>query len=170
MRLGDDAKEYVAWLSLQTGQEYRLLTEAEWEYAARAGSSTQYHFGNSESQLCSFANGADARTMARWRNTACSDGVGDQTAQAGTFAANAFGLHDMHGNVWEWVEDCWNDSYVGAPSDGSAWLRGDCSIRVLRGGSWLDPTGNLRSADRNRNATGFRDIYAGFRVARTLTP
>ena len=88
----------------------------------------------------------------------------------GSFSANAFGLYDVHGNVQEWVEDCWNDSYNGAPSDGSAWESGECSWRVLRGGSWFNPPGDLRSAYRLRNTPGNRNNHTGFRVARTLTP
>ena len=154
----DDAQEYVGWLSRQTGEVYRLLSESEWEYVARAGSSTAYSWGN-----------------AIGNNRANCDGCGSQwdfsqTAPVGSFQANAFGVHDMHGNVWEWVEDCWNDSYAGAPSDGSAWRSGDCGLRVLRGGSWyLDPW-FLRSAGRFGSSSGFRISSDGFRVARTLTP
>ena len=164
----DDAKEYVAWLSSQTGQTYRLLTEAEWEYAARAGSATKYHFGNSESQLCRYANFYD--TTAGNSRASCSDGVGVQTATVGRYAPNAFGLYDMHGNVYEWVEDCWNDSYSGAPSNGDAWLRGNCERRVLRGGSWDYYPRGLRSANRIRYTPGYRYDFVGFRVARTLDP
>ena len=154
----EDAQSYVSWLSRETGEEYRLPSASEWEYAARAGTATRYSWGNEI--------GA---------NRANCDGCGsqwddDRTALVGSFAANPWGLHDMHGNVLEWVEDCWNGSYGGAPSDGSAWLRGDCAKRVLRGGSWLSfPTG-LRSGNRNRNAPGYRLVSLGFRVARTLTP
>ena len=88
----------------------------------------------------------------------------------GSFPENGFGLHDVHGNVWEWVEDCYHDSYEGAPVDGSAWVSGDCSYRVMRGGSWNDSPRNLRSASRLRNTTGYRSNSNGFRVARTLTP
>ena len=164
----NDAKDYVAWLSSQTGQSYRLLTEAEWEYAARAGSATKYHFGNSESQLCRYLNFYD--TTADNSYAPCSDGVGKQTAVVGRYAPNAFGLHDMHGNVYEWVEDCWNDSYSGAPSNGDAWLSGNCEGRVMRGGSWLDDPWFLRSAKRFWNTSGIRDFNLGFRVARTLPP
>ena len=95
----------------------------------------------------------------------------EKTVPVGSFPANGFGLHDMHGNVWEWVEDCWHDSYSGAPSDGSAWTTGGvCSKRVLRGGSWANRPGGLRSAYRVRNSTGSRSDYYGFRVSRTLTP
>ena len=164
----NDAKDYVAWLSSQTGQSYRLLTEAEWEYAARAGSATKYHFGNSESQLCRYANFYD--TTAGNSRASCSDGVGVQTATVGRYAPNSFGLYDMHGNVYEWVEDCWNWSYSGAPSDGGAWLSGNCERHVLRGGSWFSSPRYLRSAFRNRFISGIRVNSFGFRVARTLTP
>ncbi len=166
----DDAQEYVSWLSTETGAEYRLLSESEWEYAARGGTSTAYHFGNGESALCRYGNHADRSTDFAWRNTACSDGVGSQTAPVGSFSPNIFGLHDMHGNVWELVEDCWNAGYTGAPSNGSAWRSGECSRRVVRGGSWLIPPRYLRSASRDGVGTGLRDIYYGFRVSRTLTP
>ena len=120
----NDAQDYVEWLSAQTGHAYRLLSEAEWEYVARAGSSTVYSWGDDIGS-----------------NRANCDGCGsqwdyDRTAPVGSFAANGFGVHDMHGNVWEWVEDCWNGSYAGAPTDGSAWRSGECEQRVLRGGSW----------------------------------
>ena len=166
----DDARSYVTWLSRRAGETYRLPSESEWEYAARAGSETKYHFGNAESELCRYGNHADTSTDFGWRNTSCSDGVGKMTAPVGSFRANAFGLHDMHGNVWEWVEDCWNESYAGAPSDGGAWLSGDCAKRVLRGGSWDNYPRTLRAADRNRSTTGLRVSLVGFRVARTLTP
>ncbi len=154
----DDAMEYVAWLSSQTGAEYRLPSEAEWEYAARAGSAAEYSWGDEA--------GTDRANCAgcgsRWDGRA--------TAQVGSFAPNAWGLHDMHGNVFEWVEDCWNDSYAGAPSDGSAWLQGECVLRVSRGGSWGAPPRALRSAYRGGSTTGYRSSYLGFRVARTLGP
>ena len=126
----NDAEAFVEWLAAQTGKAFRLPTEAEWEYAARAGSTTKYHFGNSESQLCRYGNHADSSTDFSWRNESCSDGVGKRTATVGRYQPNSYGLYDMHGNVWEWVADCWNDSYAGAPSDGRAWELGDCSQRV----------------------------------------
>ena len=95
-------------------------------------------------------------------------GINEKTAPVGSFEANAWGVYDMHGNVWEWVEDCYNDSYRGAPSDGSAWESEDCSNRVMRGGSWLDGPGNLRSANRDEYTTGFQYSDSGFRVARDL--
>ena len=159
----DDAQEYVAWLSGQTGQTYRLLSEAEWEYVARAGSSTAYSWGNDIGT--NRANCCD-----EFENLGVCSDQWEFTAPAGSFAANAFGVHDMHGNVWEWVEDCWNDSYAGATADGSAWRSADCSRRVLRGGSWNVVPWYLRSAYRFWITTGNRLVDFGFRVARTLTP
>lgn len=152
----NEAKEYVAWLSSQTGRTYRLLTEAEWEYAARAGSTTQFTWGSKIGQ----GNANCGGCATEWDYY--------QTAPVGSFAPNAFGLHDVHGNVWEWVEDCWNGSYEGAPSDGSAWLSGDCSRRILRGGSYDDFHYDLRSAVRFTHAPDERNSSLGFRVARTL--
>ena len=166
----DQAVQYTEWLSGETGESYRLLTEAEWEYAARAGSERKYHFGNDSTQLCRYANHADAETDYEWRNTYCSDGVGKQTAVVGSYTPNAFGLYDMHGNVWEWVQDCWNDHYRRAPRDGAARLEGDCSMRVLRGGAFGYEPESLRAAFRASLAGGGRSNDIGFRVARTLTP
>ena len=152
----DNAQSYVLWLSQRTGAKYRLLSEAEWEYAARAGTVTTYSWGN------------EIR-----RNRANCDGCGsrwDWWVAVGSFTANDWGVHDMHGNVWEWVQDCWNDSYRGAPADGSAWERGDCSKRVIRGGSWFDDHPYLRAANRERINADSKDIYYGFRVARTRDP
>ena len=166
----DQAVRYSEWLSRETGESYRLLSEAEWEYAARAGSNKKYHFGNDSAELCRYANHADAGTDYEWRNTACSDGVGKQTAIVGSYEPNAFGLYDMHGNVWEWVQDCWNSDYAGAPGDGQAWEVGDCSQRVARGGSWYYAPDILRSASREHYSTDFRNDKGGFRVARIMTP
>ena len=114
---------------------------------------TKYHFGNSESQLCRYANHADSSTDYSNRNKSCSDGVGKRTAAVGRYQPNSLMvLHDMHGNVWEWVQDCYNDSYVGAPSDGRAWTGGDCSLRVRRGGSWYNGPGGQRSATRTMSS------------------
>ena len=170
-----DAKAYVAWLSSKTGRTYRLLTEAEWEYAARAGTISRYHFGDDANALCGYGNAADQSTMrgvagaSGWAVVTCDDGHAF-TAPAGSFSANAFGLYDLHGNVWEWTEDCWNDSYDGAPVDGSAWTTGDCSFRVIRGGSWINIPRGPRSANRYREVVGGRFDSTGFRVARTLSP
>ena len=154
----DDAVAYVAWLSRETGEEYRLPSESEWEYAARAGTVTRYSWGDEIGR--NRANCYDCGS--RWDY--------EGTAPVGSFAPNAWGLHDMHGNVVEWVEDCWNDSYEGAPGDGSAWHRGDCAKRVLRGGSWFRSPRWLRSARRGWGTSGYRASVIGFRVARTLTP
>ena len=169
----NDAKAYVAWLTNETGAGYRLPSEAEWEYAVRVGTRTRYHFGDASERLCAYGNVADRTKLPNgnvWVNTAeCEDGAVYPTA-VGSYRPNAFGLYDMHGNVWEWVEDCWNGSYAGAPSDGVAWVSGDCAKRVLRGGSWYDDPRNLRAAYRFRLTTGNRFNRNGFRVARTLTP
>jgi formylglycine-generating enzyme required for sulfatase activity len=147
------AQEYIAWLSQKTGKPYRLLSEAEWEYAAQAGTGR-------EAVATSGAGQANCRGCgSRW------DGM--QTAPVGSFAANAFGLHDMLGNVLEWTADCWNPSHAGAPADGSARTSGDCSIRVLRGGSWNNYPGDTRSASRSWDDALSR-VSRGFRVARTL--
>ena len=149
----EDAKAYTAWLSRKTDHAYRLPGEAEWEYAARAGTATIYHFGNSISS-----------SQAKY---------GGGTVPVGSYPSNAFGLHDVHGNVMEWVEDCWNWSYEGAPSDTNIWKAGDCRSRVVRGGSWdhgprdHGPRGS-RSAFRYRTDAGVRDDNIGFRIARTL--
>ena len=168
----DDAKAYVRWLSGKTRHEYRLLSEAEWEYVARAGTTTARYWGESKSGQCRYANGADRQAKRRkpTRTTVYCDDVYYQTSPVGTYEANGFGLHDVLGNVWEWTEDCWNESYEGAPSDGSAWESGNCDRRVLRGGSWNSKPRILRSANRNWVATGSRNDSDGFRVARTLTP
>ena len=150
------AREYVAWLSEQTGEEYRLPTEAEWEYAARAGAATQYAWGN-----------AIGTNLANCKECG-SEWDGRRTAPVGSFAPNAFGLYDMHGNVLEWVEDCVNDSYVGAPTNGRAWLRGDCTSRVARGGAWDYGARFARAAFRSTVAARFYLDFLGFRVARTL--
>jgi formylglycine-generating enzyme required for sulfatase activity len=152
----DDAKAYVAWLSRETGKPYRLLSEAEFEYAARAGSQTAYPWGNDIGK----GNANCLGCGSQWG--------GKQTAPVGSFAANAFGLYDMAGNAWEWVEDCYHDNYNGAPIDSSAWTSGDCSSRVLRGGAWNDYPQDLRSAGRIRGPTDGRGNRVGFRVGRTL--
>ena len=190
-----DAQAYVRWLSQETGQTYRLLTEAEWEYVARAGTRTARYWGQGFSDQCLHANGWDAVLDAafdvrlkpandedkeysefmnriipfRNENQAvdCDDGYA-WTSPVGVYGANAFGLHDMLGNAWEAVQDCWNDSYVGAPSNGKSWESGNCSRRVLRGGSWVYGPGFLRAALRG----GYdypRSNIDGFRIARTLT-
>ena len=153
----DDAKTYVAWLSGKAGKPYRLLSEAEFEYAVRAGAGSAYPWGDDIGK----GNANCKSCGSEWDD--------DQTAPVGSFAANAFGLYDMAGNVWEWVEDCYQGSYNGAPADGSAWAAGDCAGRVVRGGAWDGDPRYLRSASRYWSGAVERDGAVGFRVARTLT-
>ena len=155
-----DAQGFIRWLNKKEGtQAYRLPTEAEWEYAARAGTTTRYSWGNGIG-----------------RNRANCDGCGSQwdnkrPAPVGSFAANAFGLYDMHGNVSEWVEDCWHDNYKDAPTDGRAWKTGcDGDGAVLRGGSWFDVPRRLRSASRDRFRPSDRYNFFGFRLVQDLNP
>jgi len=165
----NDAQDYVTWLSRKTGKRYRLLSEAEWEYAARAGSPAQYAFNGSVADLCGYANGADRGSVFDWRNNSCSDGFAERTAPVGRFRANAFGLYDMLGNLWEWTADCWHDKYDGAPADGAAWTSGgDCSRRVLRGGSWDSRPKNLRAAFRTGDRSTAQYNFVGIRIAREL--
>src|SRR5262249_15675656 len=154
----DITKEYLPWLSSKTSKNYRLLTEAEWEYAARAGSRGNYAWGNDIG-----------------RNRANCDGCGSQwdkkqTAPVGSFQANAFDLHDMQGNVWEWVSDCYKDSYANAPSEGEATVEVAGCPRVLRGGAWNMFPAFLRSAYRYSGDPVIRYDGFGFRLARTLNP
>jgi formylglycine-generating enzyme required for sulfatase activity len=165
-----DAEAYVDWLSAKTRKSYRLLTEAEWEYAARAGTTTRFFYGNDEKDLCRHGNGADLvakRVVGIGQTAACSDGYA-YTAPVGSFLPNPFGLYDMHGNVRQWVEDCFHGSYAGAPTDGSAWGNTDCTARVQRGGAWGYRPANLRSAYRDGIEPLLRRSFTGFRVARTL--
>ena len=161
----NDAVAYVTWLSQVAGVEYRLPSAAEWEYAARAGSSSPWFWGASSEKQCEFANGADNASGFPWR-IHCDDGYA-KASLVGAFRANAFGLHDMLGNAWEWVQDCFNWDYTGAPTDGSAWEEGDCSARVMRGASWASTPKYLRVAHRAGERPGFRSDYTGFRVARS---
>ena len=165
----EDALAYARWLSTRTGERYRLPSEAEWEYAARAETATGRYWDGGSTGQCGNANGGD-RTLLQRRGSwtpgvaTCTDGVVD-TAQVGTYAPNAFRLHDMLGNVWEWVADCWHDNYQGAPADGSAWGDGNCGRRVLRGGSWDTTPRGLRSANRYTSGNSANN-NAGFRVVR----
>lgn len=171
----DDAQSYVRWLNEkvrgpQTAAPapadspppaaapgpYRLLSEAEWEYAARAGTATTYYWGDTAGIGNANCDGCGSQ----WDNK--------QTSPVGSFAPNKFGLYDMAGNVLQWVQDCYHDSYANAPADGSAWVKGGCNIRMLRGGSWYNSTYYLRAANRYSNAPYFRGVNIGFRVARTL--
>ena len=172
----EDARRFVAWLSEETGENYRLLSEAEWEYAARAGTETAWFWGEDPAEQCRHANGFDRELTARLRvenvgtgvvPASCSDGY-HGVAPVGSFKPNGFGLHDVSGNVWEWTDDCWNESHAGAPADGSARTRGYCVPRVVRGGSWNNPPGLLRSAFRDGIPRQDRGFNVGFRVARTM--
>jgi formylglycine-generating enzyme required for sulfatase activity len=159
----EDAKAYVDWLNNRLSHQvpaqggwYRLPSEAEWEYAARAGTQTTRWWGDAIGQ----------------GNANC-DGCGSswdkkQTAPVGSFAANPFGISDALGNAWEWTEDCWNDSYVGAPEDGRAWITGQCDLRVMRGGDWNTYPWVLRSAERSEEKQDRHTNYIGFRIAKSL--
>ena len=153
----DEAKGYAAWLKRMTGKDYRLLSETEWEYAARAGNQGRWSFGDDEHQVHDYA----------WFRGNSSD----QIHPVAKKKPSAFGLYDMHGNVWQWVEDCYHNSYQGAPSNGSQWVEG-CSEdkRVVRGGSWFSTPDRVRSALRYRYSSYSHVDNVGFRVGRTLTP
>jgi formylglycine-generating enzyme required for sulfatase activity len=167
-----DAQAYVQWLSAKAGERYRLPSEAEWEYAARAGSRALRPWGDDATDGCEFANTYDLAGAARyrlgWEEAKCSDGQAD-LAPVGQFGANAFGLQDMIGNVSEWVQDCATGSYVGRPRDARAWeWLGGCNEHVQRGGSWLTPAERSRSAWRGAAPANERAGDAGFRVALDL--
>jgi formylglycine-generating enzyme required for sulfatase activity len=150
----NDAQGYVAWLSAKTGRRYRLLSEAEWEYAARAGTDTAYYWGDAVGSGHAACNGCGSAFDKK------------STAPVASFAPNAFGLHDMAGNVMQWTADCWTPNYDGAPADGSARTDGDCSRRVVRGGNWFIRPFALRAGFRRQVPQGMRDDIFGFRVAR----
>ena len=172
----DSAVAYADWLGEKTGKRYRLLTEAEWEYVARAGTETSRYWGNSDGRACEFANVINKATKDKYdkKNNGilfdCDDGF-IETSPPGKFKPNGFGLYDMLGNVWEWVQDCYSENgFREAPTDGSAhvWQQG-CDKRVVRGGSWDDGPRFVRSASRYRGAPSTRYFILGFRVARTLS-
>lgn len=148
------AKEFTRKLSEKTSKTYRLATEAEWEYAARAGTESDYYFGNQVDQLGDYA----------WYD----DNANETTHTVGQKLPNKFGLFDMYGNVWEWTEDCWNKNYDGAPTDGSAWVVGDCSMRVVRGGSWFNKQRSFKSSTRMKFSSEIRysSRGIGLRVVR----
>lgn len=179
-----DAKAYVAWLQKKTGKAYRLLSESEWEYAARGGTTTRYSFGDSADNICDFANVPDRAAEKNaggwyWKFVACDDGYGATTSPVGSFKPNPFDLYDMHANVWEWVEDCYQDSFSGGPVDGTAWITDPCKARVVRGGSLSAPIDNSRSSSRfygvgetRTKDKGDPELYSNFnlgmRIALTL--
>ncbi|RLU07313.1 chromophore maturation protein PvdO [Pseudomonas prosekii] len=154
-----EANAYVEWLSKKSGKTYRLVSESLREYAARAGSSGPFPFPFDEGKEYSIAKHANTYGAADGYNF---------TAPAGSFPANAFGVYDMHGNIYEWTADCYNENYVGAPSDGSAWLTGDCKVRRIRGNDWGEAPVFSRSGNRNATYTDTRGDWIGFRVARDL--
>jgi formylglycine-generating enzyme required for sulfatase activity/predicted Ser/Thr protein kinase len=165
-----DARDYAAWLSAKTGQKYRLPSESEWEYAARAGSDLSRPWSADPGTACASANVAD-RTAAQhfpgWKVHPCTDGY-VYTAPVGSFKPNGFGLYDMLGNVFEWVADCWHEDYQGAPGDGSAWPGGDCSQRAMRGGSWFTAPALVGTSARNRFEDTYRSNSVGFRLVREI--
>ncbi len=154
----EDAQAYCAWLSKQSGRNYRLPSEAEWEYACRSGTTTPFYFGG---RITTDQANFDGNFT---YNCSAKGQYREQTAPVGTFPPNAFGLHDMHGNVWEWCQDPWRDSYQGAPTDGSVWEGGGSSSRVVRGGSWFGSPRDCRAASRVDSAPGVRLDLIGFRV------
>ena len=163
-----DAQQYTQWLSTLTGEQYRLPSESEWEYAARGGTDTP-HFWADRRAACPFANVYDVSGQRvhqfDWLHFECIDAT-PTTAPVGEYLPNNFGLYDMLGNVWEWVEDCWNDSYANAPADGRPQLKGDCKRHIVRGGSWKNVSWATRSAFRGWQGENDRIDANGFRVAR----
>jgi len=158
----NDANAYVAWLSTKTGKSYRLLSEAEREYVTRAGTTTAFWWGAAISPRQANYNGSYIYG---------NGGTGEyrqRTLPVDLFQSNRWGFHQVHGNVWEWTQDCWHENYVEAPTDGSPWESGACTYRVVRGGSWVTYPGDLRAANRGRFTPDFRRSFQGFRLGRTL--
>lgn len=166
-----DAEAYAAWLSKKTGKAYRLPSEAEYEYAVRAGTTTARYWGESQDDGCAYANGDgyEARDIFKGKMTKCNDGF-IYTSPVGNYKPNAFGLSDMLGNVWVWLGDCWHDSYSGAPDNGKAWLEEGCPERVMRGGSYISNYTSLRAAARHKAGAEMRFHNYGIRIARDVNP
>jgi formylglycine-generating enzyme required for sulfatase activity len=168
----DDAVAYADWLSGLTGKAYRLPTEAEFEYAARANTRTAFSFGNNENDLCKYGNTAD-ESIKMIKGVggyiiACNDGYA-YTSPVCTYAPNKFGLYDMQGNAWQWTVDCSHPDYQGAPTDGSAWTTGgNCLFRMVRGGAWFYHASYSRAATHMNLIRSYRSVHFGFRVARSL--
>jgi len=171
----EDATAYVAWLAKQTKKPYRLLSSSEFEYAARSGTRGPWFWGTESAKACDYANVADdtfRRLYSYAPVFACNDSW-ERTAPVGSFKPNAWGLHDMLGNAWEWTDDCFHSSFDNIPTDGRAWLaenNGDCKNRTPRGGAWASGTDWLKAVSQSRDPTIYRSQLLGFRVALTLTP
>ena len=167
-----DAKKYTQWLSQKTGKKYRLPSEAEWEYAARSGNQYEYSYGNADFQICVFGNISDLtakKLEPKWIVADCRDKHGRATAHKTAFIPNSYGIYNMIGNVQEWVEDSYSKSYLGAPSDGSAWVNNpNNKVRVLRGGGWYSHPLDARSAFRSYSVMSYRNNAVGFRIALEL--
>lgn len=157
----NDAVEFCDRLSKYTNKQYRLPNEAEWEYACRAGTNTAFHFGETiTTELANYDGNSTYASEPKGKNRR-------ETIEVGSFPPNAFGLYDMHGNVWEWCQDTWHGSYKGAPRDASAWIDNDNEYGILRGGSWIDDSRNCRSASRGNDDRAVRDYFfnvIGFRL------
>jgi len=163
----NDAVEFAAWLSQKTGQSYSLPSESQWEYVARAGEESDW-LGGDRAAICQYGNIAGSESGFRWQHPDCADPAALETLPVGSLQANAFGLHDVVGNVAEWTLDCLNLSYLDAPADGSAWGRGICSSRMTRGGSWFTGTRDIRLPARFNLKNGDRNDFTGFRVVRKV--
>jgi formylglycine-generating enzyme required for sulfatase activity len=163
------AKKYTQWLSAKTGKTYRLLSESEFEYAARAGTATPFWWGSSITPDQANYEGSSSP----YRGGGKTGLNRQKTVPVKSFQPNPWGLYQVHGNVWQWVEDCWHSTYdedVSAPADGSAWIKGECKGRVLRGGSWGSAPWSVRAASRDRYLPASATNSWGFRIARTLSP
>lgn len=164
-----DARAYTAWLSRRTGKPYRLPTESEWEYAARAGTTTSYSFGMDDTQLCDYSRFADLSSSFGWRGSCRSNVAGHRPIPVGQLKPNSWGLFDVHGNVWEWAEDCWTPDWQNVPLDSSPFTHpGSCEVGVIRGGSFAAGASRVRSASRWPTRSNARVYHVGFRVALDL--